>query len=134
MRTVLIRMVRERRRRLRWTQTELARCLGSSPSRVCKLEAGDPSVSLDLIVRALTVMAVPISVQVLLDLDPVEDPTLTPQARTALARTLFLRRWAERIARRHGVEEGDAYHALRNLELSPGQRLRSAFRRAGLRR
>lgn len=35
------------------TQAELARRLGSSQSRVAKLEAGDPSVSLDLLMRAL---------------------------------------------------------------------------------
>lgn len=35
------------------TQTELANRLGSSQSRVAKMEAGDPSVSLDLLVRAL---------------------------------------------------------------------------------
>lgn len=35
------------------TQTELAQRLGSSQSRVAKMEAGDPSVSLDLLVRAL---------------------------------------------------------------------------------
>lgn len=37
----------------RLTQTELATMLGSSPSRVAKIEAGDPSVSFDLLVRAL---------------------------------------------------------------------------------
>ena len=35
------------------TQLELARLLRSSQSRVAKMEAGDPSVSLDLLVRAL---------------------------------------------------------------------------------
>jgi transcriptional regulator with XRE-family HTH domain len=35
------------------TQAVLARKLGSSQSRVAKIEAGDPSVSLDLMVRAL---------------------------------------------------------------------------------
>ncbi len=35
------------------TQTELAKRLGSSQSRVAKMEAGDPSVSVDLLVRAL---------------------------------------------------------------------------------
>jgi len=35
------------------TQVEVARRVGSSQSRVAKMEAADPSVSLDLIVRAL---------------------------------------------------------------------------------
>ena len=34
------------------SQLDLARKMGSSQSRVAKIEAGDPSVSLDLIVRA----------------------------------------------------------------------------------
>lgn len=37
----------------RWTQTALASRLGSSQSRVAKVEAGDATVSLDLQVRAL---------------------------------------------------------------------------------
>jgi DNA-binding XRE family transcriptional regulator len=44
-------------RRLRtetdWTQTQLALRLGSSQSRVAKMEAGDPSVSVDLLIRTL---------------------------------------------------------------------------------
>ena len=35
------------------TQVELARIIKSSQSRVAKLETGDPSVSLDLIIRSL---------------------------------------------------------------------------------
>jgi hypothetical protein len=45
--------VRQRRRRQRLTQMELARHLGSSQSRVAKIEAADASVSLDLMVRSL---------------------------------------------------------------------------------
>ena len=37
------------------TQTELARMLRSSQSRVAKMEAADASVSIDLLVRALLV-------------------------------------------------------------------------------
>jgi len=44
--------VREWRTRARLTQGALAKRLRSSQSRVAKLEAGDPSVSLDLLVRA----------------------------------------------------------------------------------
>ncbi len=35
------------------SQVDLAQRMGSSQSRVAKIEAGDPAVSLDLIVRAL---------------------------------------------------------------------------------
>jgi transcriptional regulator with XRE-family HTH domain len=45
--------VRDRRRAASLSQTELARRLGSSQSRVAKMEAADPSVSIDLMVRAL---------------------------------------------------------------------------------
>jgi predicted transcriptional regulator len=44
---------KERRRRLRLSQQVVAKRLGSSQSRVAKMEAGDPSVSLDLLIRAL---------------------------------------------------------------------------------
>ncbi len=45
--------LRERRTGRGMTQTELARRIGSSQSRVAKMEASDPSVSLDLLVRGL---------------------------------------------------------------------------------
>ena len=35
------------------TQTALANLIGSSQSRVAKMEAGDPSVTIDLLMRAL---------------------------------------------------------------------------------
>lgn len=38
------------------TQSQLARALKSSQSRVAKMEAGDPTVSLDLLVRSLLSM------------------------------------------------------------------------------
>jgi DNA-binding XRE family transcriptional regulator len=49
----LSRTLRERRTKEGLTQGQLARRLGSSQSRVAKMEASDPSVSLDLLVRAL---------------------------------------------------------------------------------
>ena len=52
----LSRGLKERRARRRLTQTQLARLLGSSQSRVAKMEAGDPSVSIDLLVRSLLAM------------------------------------------------------------------------------
>lgn len=45
--------LKERRERRRLTQVELARLLRSSQSRVAKMESGDSSVSLDLLVRSL---------------------------------------------------------------------------------
>ena len=48
--------LRQRRLRRRLTQADLARELRSSQSRVAKMEAGDPSVSLDLLVRSLLVL------------------------------------------------------------------------------
>jgi ribosome-binding protein aMBF1 (putative translation factor) len=45
--------VRARRTKLGLTQQALARRLGSSQSRVAKLESADPSVSMDLLVTAL---------------------------------------------------------------------------------
>ena len=45
--------VRRGRLKLQMTQTQLASRLESSQSRVAKVEAGDPTVSLDLLVRAL---------------------------------------------------------------------------------
>jgi ribosome-binding protein aMBF1 (putative translation factor) len=45
--------VRAKRLKLGWTQARLAKELGSSQSRVAKMEAGDRSVSIDLLVAAL---------------------------------------------------------------------------------
>ena len=45
--------LREWRRRRNLTQAELAKRLQSSQSRSAKMEAGDPSVSLDLLIRSL---------------------------------------------------------------------------------
>lgn len=49
----LSRALRGERERRHVTQAVLAKKLGSSQSRVAKIEAGDASVSLDLMVRAL---------------------------------------------------------------------------------
>ena len=48
----LAQLLRERRIALNWTQVECAKHLGSSQSRVAKLEAADPTVSLDLMFRS----------------------------------------------------------------------------------
>jgi predicted transcriptional regulator len=48
----LSRSLKQRRRAKRLTQTQLAKILGSSQSRVAKMEAGDPTVSIDLLIRS----------------------------------------------------------------------------------
>jgi DNA-binding XRE family transcriptional regulator len=53
MRVALSRSLKKRRLAAGLTQTTLAKQLGSSQSRVAKLEAADPSVSLELLIRAL---------------------------------------------------------------------------------
>ena len=45
--------LRKRRRGRKLSQTALARLIRSSQSRVAKMETGDPSVSLDLLIRPL---------------------------------------------------------------------------------
>lgn len=48
--------LRDRRVARRMTQTALAQQIGSSQSRVAKMESGDASVSIDLMLRALLAM------------------------------------------------------------------------------
>jgi len=50
--------LRDRRRRGSLTQADLAKRLQSSQSRIAKMEAGDPSVSLDLLIRSLLILGV----------------------------------------------------------------------------
>ena len=45
--------LRQRRQKRNLSQIELARMVHSSQSRVAKMEGGDPSVSLDLLIRSL---------------------------------------------------------------------------------
>ena len=45
--------LRVRRQKRKLSQTDLAKMLRSSQSRVAKMEGGDPSVSIDLLVRSL---------------------------------------------------------------------------------
>jgi DNA-binding XRE family transcriptional regulator len=45
--------LKTRRIQRRLTQIDLAKAMQSSQSRVAKMEAGDPSVSLDLLVKSL---------------------------------------------------------------------------------
>lgn len=53
MKLELAESLRTQRERRKLTQMELAKLVNSSQSRVAKMEAGDPSVSMDLLVRSL---------------------------------------------------------------------------------
>ncbi len=53
MKLALSRELKERRLRKRLSQAEFARRINSSQSRVAKMEAGDASVSMDLLIRSL---------------------------------------------------------------------------------
>ena len=48
--------LREQRQRRGLTQIDLAKLIKSSQSRVAKMEAGDPSVSVDLLVRSILLL------------------------------------------------------------------------------
>jgi DNA-binding XRE family transcriptional regulator len=58
MKLALSEKLRERRRRKRLTQAELAKAIQSSQSRVAKMEAGDPTVSIDLLFKSLIALGV----------------------------------------------------------------------------
>lgn len=53
MKVALSQTLRQWRAKQRLTQTELAQALRSSQSRIAKMEAADPTVSVDLLVRSL---------------------------------------------------------------------------------
>jgi len=50
--------LKNRRLKRRVTQTELAQAIHSSQSRIAKMEAGDPTVSIDLLIRTLLALGV----------------------------------------------------------------------------
>lgn len=58
MKFALSEKLRERRRRKKLTQAELAKAIESSQSRVAKMEAGDPTVTIDLLVKSLLALGV----------------------------------------------------------------------------
>ena len=58
MKIALSEKLKQRRQRKRMTQAELAKLVSSSQSRVAKMEAGDPSVSIDLLVKSLLALGV----------------------------------------------------------------------------
>lgn len=55
----LSRRLRVERAKKRLTQAKLAAALETSQARVARMEKGDPSVSLDLLIRALLALGVP---------------------------------------------------------------------------
>ncbi|MCB2168561.1 MAG: XRE family transcriptional regulator [Deltaproteobacteria bacterium] len=56
MKLALSQALAQKRKQRRLTQLELARKLNSSQSRVAKMEKGDPTVSVDLLLKALLAM------------------------------------------------------------------------------
>ncbi len=58
MKLALSRSLRERRKKYGLSQVQLAERLQSSQSRIAKMEAGDPSVSMDLLVSSLLLLGV----------------------------------------------------------------------------
>ena len=52
-RRTLAKVLKHRRKLLKISQQRFAERIGSSQSRVAKMEAGDPSVTLDLLMRSL---------------------------------------------------------------------------------
>lgn len=56
MKLSLAKKVKELRQKKKITQTDLAQLLGSSQSRVAKLETADSSVSMELLVRSLATL------------------------------------------------------------------------------
>lgn len=46
-------LVKSERAKREWTQEQLADAIGSSQSRIAKLEGGDPGISIDLMIKAL---------------------------------------------------------------------------------
>ena len=58
MKLALSAKLKQRRERKQMTQAELAKLVRSSQSRVAKMEAGDPTVSMDLLVKSLLALGV----------------------------------------------------------------------------
>jgi len=58
MKIALSEKLKRKRQRKNMTQAELARLVRSSQSRVAKMAAGDPSVSIDLLMKSLLALGV----------------------------------------------------------------------------
>ena len=59
MKLALSETLKEERIKKQLSQVEFARLIASSQSRVAKMEAADPSVSIDLLVKSLLALGVP---------------------------------------------------------------------------
>ena len=51
-------LIKSRRTKIGWTQEQLAAAIGSSQSRIAKMEAGDSGITLDLMMKALLKLGV----------------------------------------------------------------------------
>ena len=58
MKLALSEKLREKRVRKKITQAQLAKAIHSSQSRVAKMESGDPTVSIDLLLKSLLALGV----------------------------------------------------------------------------
>lgn len=58
MKLALSEKLKERRLHKRLSQAQLAKAINSSQSRVAKMEAGDPTVTIDLLVKSLLALGV----------------------------------------------------------------------------
>jgi len=58
MKSALARGLKEERQAQSLTQTQVAAMIGSSQSRVAKMEGADPTVSVDLLVKALLALGI----------------------------------------------------------------------------
>lgn len=58
MKLALSEKLREKRLRKKITQAQLAKAIHSSQSRVAKMESGDPTVSIDLLLKSLLALGV----------------------------------------------------------------------------
>ena len=58
MKLALSDMLRQCRRAKNLTQADLAKAIESSQSRVAKMESGDPTVSMDLLIKSLLALGV----------------------------------------------------------------------------
>ena len=59
MKLALSATLKQERSKKKLSQVEFARMIASSQSRVAKMEAADPSVSIDLLIRSLLALGVP---------------------------------------------------------------------------
>lgn len=116
-------LVRQRRKELGWTEADLAKAMGSSQSRISKMEKGDQSVNKNMIRRALVVMGYSFSEVMISPEDPSNNAACPLNIKKLFAAKLLIRRQAEVIAGKISADAGDVEHILQNLIRSPEKRL-----------